>query len=89
MSSDEALLTVEEFAAALHRTVTPRTVRTLIRQGEVNAVRLGKRFYMTHDELKRFTSTCPANENGSALPAQGRWCLGHPRRRTADPDRLW
>ncbi|NOD66261.1 helix-turn-helix domain-containing protein [Ruegeria sp. HKCCD7303] len=63
MSSDEALLTIEEFAAALHRTITPRTVRTMIHQGEINAVRLGKRYYMTREELKRFTTTCHVNAN--------------------------
>ncbi|PCH75196.1 MAG: hypothetical protein COC12_01585 [Rhodobacteraceae bacterium] len=55
------LMTVEEFASSLHETVTTRTVRTLIHQGKINAVKLGKRYYLTHEELERFASTCPAN----------------------------
>lgn len=57
---------MEEFAAALHHTITSRTVRTIIHLGEVNAVRLGKCYFMTHDELERLTSICPVNANHPA-----------------------
>lgn len=58
MQSKAKLLTVEEFADALHPTVSSRTVRTLIHEGKINAVRFGERYYLSKGELDRVISEC-------------------------------
>ncbi|THH36208.1 DNA-binding protein [Aliishimia ponticola] len=63
MNGEEALLTIDDFAAALHSTVKPRTVRTMIHLGQINATKIGQRYYMTRDELRRFISQCQENAN--------------------------
>lgn len=62
MKYKSKLLTVEEFADALHATVSSRTVRTLIHQGKIKAVRLGKRYYLSKGELERVVSECQEDE---------------------------
>ncbi|WP_158524526.1 helix-turn-helix domain-containing protein [Phaeobacter gallaeciensis] len=76
MRADEAFLTVEDFAAALHRTISSRTVRTMIHDGQINATKIGQRFYMTREELARFVSTCHANANRPDFSSAKTMALG-------------
>jgi excisionase family DNA binding protein len=56
------LLTVEEAAAALHATVTVACIRAAIRNGRLPAARIGRRYYVTRDALRRF-ARCPSPAN--------------------------
>jgi excisionase family DNA binding protein len=57
--ADARLLTVEEAAAELHATVTVRAIRDAIRSGALAATRIGRRYYVTPEALRRF-ARCPA-----------------------------
>ena len=69
-----ALMTVEEAAAALHATVTVAAIRAAIREKRLAAVRLGRRYYISEKDLRRFAS-CPApaspRVSGGAKTAHG------------------
>ena len=60
-----ALLTVEETAMRIHPSISANFVRSSIRKGEIAAIRLGRRYYITECEVERFL-TCRANANQPA-----------------------
>jgi excisionase family DNA binding protein len=51
---DTTLLTLPEAAARLHRTATVYFVRTLIADGEMPYVRVGKRFFVTSADVDKW-----------------------------------
>lgn len=59
------LLTVQEAAAALHRTVTVAAIRKAIHAGLLPASRIGKRYYVMEQELEAFACRALANPPAS------------------------
>lgn len=58
--------TVEEFAKIFK--LSPEAVRTLIRKGEILAIRLGKQYRIPQDVVDRyFAQTSPSEERGFAM----------------------
>jgi excisionase family DNA binding protein len=51
---ESRLLTVEEAAKALHATVKVSAIRAAIREGRLASVRIGRRYYVTPEALRRF-----------------------------------
>ncbi len=56
------LYTIEEAAAALHESVKITAIRQAIVEGRLPASKIGLRYYINEEELRRF-ATCPANES--------------------------
>ncbi|MFO1209720.1 MAG: helix-turn-helix domain-containing protein [Amaricoccus sp.] len=64
------LLTVEEAAAAIHATVKVTAIYRAIREGRLTASRIGKRFYVSESDLRRFTKCrAPASPPASGKEA--------------------
>ena len=55
------LLTLEDAAATLPATITVSTLRGLIRKGDLPYRKIGRRLYLTLEDLRRLTE-CPAND---------------------------
>lgn len=51
-STSDRVYTVQETAARVHETVKVSTVRRAIRRGELAAVKLGKRYYITESAIR-------------------------------------
>jgi hypothetical protein len=79
--SQVGLLTVEEAAAFIHETASPSMIRAAINHGQLQAVRLGRRFYVHEAEIRRFIG-CPANESPPA--STGAKTMGPGSSSTAD-----
>ena len=56
------LLTVEEAAAYIHSTVRVHTIYSAISSGSLSATKIGRRYYINSEEIKRFIN-CPDHEN--------------------------
>lgn len=63
-----ALMTVEEAATALHSKVKVSAIRQAIRDGRLDATRIGKRYFVTPEALRRF-ARCPVP---ASRPASGK-----------------
>ena len=61
------LLTVEEAAANLNAAVRVAAIRQAIREGRLDAVKIGKRYFVSPDALRRFAK-CRAR---ASQPASG------------------
>ena len=48
------LLTVEEAAQRIHQTVRPNTIRAAIHRGQISAMKIGRRYYISEIEIERF-----------------------------------
>jgi excisionase family DNA binding protein len=59
------LYTVKEAAAAIHPSVSTNTVYAAIRSGALAAMKIGARYYVHEEEVRRFIS-CPDQENRPA-----------------------
>ena len=67
VARETRLLTVEEAAASLNAAVKVAAIRQAIREGRLDAVKIGKRYFVTPDDLGRFAK-CPAR---ASRPASG------------------
>lgn len=54
MGGEIELLKVEDLAKALHCNM--ETIRRYIRQGKLKAQKIGRRYYVSRDNLKTFTN---------------------------------
>ena len=56
------LLTVDEAATRIHKSVRPSTIRAAIKRNELTAIKIGRRLYVKEVELERFLE-CQENVN--------------------------